>query len=160
MLTSNSIVTIIGSRVHCTHQPEKQMTSEFTEATTAWMRCVANSGSGNQMQELLTNLADQIDTMNAITKTRGPSATSFNSQVADLRPGESISKVRAVDPTITVARLPAEMPSIRTQARNAVAPAVTRAKELTGSSYTVETGDVIMPGGSMYVVVVITRLDD
>lgn len=136
------------------------MTMELTESEVADLRCLAGILKDTPTGRTLNQIADKIDDMTNTTKTRGPSAGSFNSQVAELRPGESISKVRAVDPTITVARLPAEMPSIRTQARNAVAPAVTRAKELTGAAYTVECGDVIMPGGSMYVVVVITRLDD
>lgn len=84
---------------------------------------------------------------------------SFNSQVLELSPGESVSKVRPLDPTITVQRLPAELPLIREQVRNSCAPAVKRAREQTGSTYSVEVGDVVMPGGSLYVVAVVTRKD-
>ena len=90
---------------------------------------------------------------------RGPRAGSFNAQVQELNPGESVSKVREVNPTMTVARLPVEMPEIRQQARNAVAPAVSRAKAITGGTYVVESGDVVTGAGSMYVVVVVKRVD-
>lgn len=101
---------------------------------------------------------EAIEEMN-MTKTnvRGPSAGSFNTQVIELNPGESVSKVRAVDPTIPISRLPDEMPAIRQQVRNACAPAVTRAKEATGGIYTVEVGDCLMFSGGFYVVAVVTR---
>lgn len=106
------------------------------------------------MIEELTD--DQIeDMMN--TKTRGPRAGSFNSQVAELNPGECVSKVRPVDPTTPVHRLPEELPTMRSQVRNACAPAVSRAKASTGGEYTVEVGDCIMPNGTMFVVAVVTR---
>ncbi len=92
------------------------------------------------------------------TSTRNPRPNSFNAQVADLQTGESVSKIRAIDPTTPVQRLPEELPSVRQQVRNACAPAVTRAKEQTGADYTVEVGDVVMPAGNFYVVAVVTRV--
>lgn len=84
---------------------------------------------------------------------------SFDSQVAALQIGESVSKVRAVDPTTTVERLPDELPEIRNQVRNACAPAVRRAKEINDRAiYTVEVGDAVMPSGRLYVVAIVTRL--
>jgi hypothetical protein len=83
---------------------------------------------------------------------------SFDSQVAALQIGESVSKVRAVDPTTTVERLPDELPEIRNQVRNACAPAVARAKQGSSAIYTVEVGDTVMPSGRLYVVAIVTRL--
>ncbi len=91
------------------------------------------------------------------TTTRAPRPGSFNSQVAELNPGECVSKVRPVEPTTSVQRLPQELPAMRTQVRNACAPAVSRAKATTGGEYTVEVGDCIMPNGTMFVVAVVTR---
>lgn len=111
----------------------------------------------------LNNIARKIDNMTAAANTtfntRGPRAGSFNALVQELNPGESVSKVREVDPTMTVARLPVQMPEIRQQARNAVAPAVSRAKAITGGTYVVESGDVVTGAGSMYVVVIVKRID-
>lgn len=77
-----------------------------------------------------------------------------------LAPGECVAQVRAVDQTMTVARLPEEMPALRQQLRNAVTPAVTRAKEATGNTYTIEVGDVQMPSGMLYAVAVVTHTND
>lgn len=88
---------------------------------------------------------------------RGPRAGSFNAQVIELNPGESVSKVRALDPTTSVSRLVDELPSVRQQVRNACSPAVARAKEMTGNTYSVEVGDCVMPNGTFFVVAVVTR---
>lgn len=107
------------------------------------------------IESLESHIEDTLANMN--TKTRGPRAGSFNSQVAELNPGECVSKVRPVDPTTPVHRLPEELPTMRSQVRNACAPAVSRAKASTGGEYTVEVGDCIMPNGTMFVVAVVTR---
>jgi hypothetical protein len=104
------------------------------------------------------NLTDD-DTMTQAIANRGPRAGSFNAQIQELNPGECVSKVRPVDPTLTIARIPDELPSLRQQVRNAVTPAVTRAREATGNTYSIEVGDLQMPNGSLYVVAVVTRVN-
>ena len=81
---------------------------------------------------------------------------SFQAQVLDLAPGESCSRVRSVDSTMPVSRLPEELPILRQQLRNSIAPAVKRATETTGHAYTVEVGETVMPGGTLYIVAVIS----
>ena len=138
------------------------MTTELTSQDAADLRLVATHFNPPTASRI-NHIAEKIDNMTATVATtfnaRGPRAGSFNAQVQELNPGESVSKVREVDPTMTVARLPFEMPEVRQQARNAVAPAVSRAKQITGGTYTVESGDVVMGNGSMYVVVVVKRVD-
>jgi hypothetical protein len=102
------------------------------------------------------NLTEDEAMTNAVA-TRGPRAGSFNAQIQELNPGECVSKVRPVDPTLTIARIPEELPSLRQQVRNSVTPAVTRAREATGNTYSIEVGDLQMPNGSLYVVAVVTR---
>ncbi len=111
---------------------------------------------GSVIQHLITTNQLKIVMSNNINA-RGPRPGSFNAQVQELNPGESVSKVRMVDVTMTVDRLPDEMPALRQQVRNSVAPAVARAKEIVGGDYTVEVGDVVMPSGKLYVVAVVTR---
>ena len=82
---------------------------------------------------------------------------SFDVQVRELKPGDICSKVRPVIPSTPVADLAAEMPKMRRQLRSTCMTAVTRAKKLTNAAYSVEVGDVVMPGGSMYVVAVVSR---
>lgn len=83
-------------------------------------------------------------------------SSSFQAQVLDLEPGDSCSRVRAVDSTMPVSRLPEELPILRQQLRNGIAPAVKRAGESTGRGYAVEVGETVMPGGTLYIVAVIT----
>lgn len=94
---------------------------------------------------------DTIDTPSAAT-------LSFPDQLRGLNPGESFSRVRAIDPTTPVSRLPDELPNLRQQVRNNCMPAIARATKTTGYTYTCEVGDVIMPAGNFYVVAVITRV--
>jgi hypothetical protein len=82
---------------------------------------------------------------------------SFASQVLDLAPGECASKARICDPTIEVSRLKDELPELRQQLRNSVAPAVRNAAEKTGASYGVEVGETITPSGNLYLVAIVTR---
>ena len=84
----------------------------------------------------------------------------FSAQVLALAPGESACRTKAIDQTMTVARFPEEMPALRQQLRNAVTPAVARAREATGNTYTIEVGDVQMPSGMLYAVAVVTRTND
>lgn len=97
--------------------------------------------------------------MSNTDKTRGPRTGSLHAQIAELNPGEVMSKARAFDPTTPISRIPDELPAMRQQVRNAVMPSVQRAKETTGGTYTVEVGDLIMPNGSCYVVAVVTRVN-
>lgn len=85
--------------------------------------------------------------------------SSFNAQVASLGPGESCAKVRPLDPTMTVARIPIDMPVIRQQVRNATMSAVARAREATGNQYGIQVGEAVMPDGGIYVVAIVTRKD-
>lgn len=84
---------------------------------------------------------------------------SFQAQVNALLVGEQASKVRAVNPKLPISKIPEELPALRQQLRNAVTPAVTRAKAQFGSSYSIEVGDMISPSGNYYVVAVVTRND-
>lgn len=98
-----------------------------------------------------TQLASML-TLNQQKKT-----SSFQAQVLDLSAGESCAKVRAVDPTTTVARLPEELSVLRQNLRNTIAPAVKRATDSTGNQYTVEVSDVVMPAGTLFIVGIVTR---
>jgi hypothetical protein len=91
---------------------------------------------------------------------RAPRPASFATQVLTLAPGESVCRIKPIDQTLTIARIPEELPAMRQQLRNAVTPAVTRAKEVTGATYAIEVGDVQMPSGMFYAVAVITRTND
>ncbi len=86
-------------------------------------------------------------------------SSSFAAVVLDLAPGESASRVRKVDGTMSVERLTDELPELRQQMRNAIAPAVKRASEQTGRTYSVEVGEMIAPKGTLYLVAVVTRTD-
>ena len=86
-------------------------------------------------------------------------APSFQAQVNALSIGESVSRVRPVNPKLKVSEIPEEMPGLRQQLRNAVTPAVTRAKATVGGSYSIEVGDFISPSGKFYAVAVVTRND-
>ena len=86
-------------------------------------------------------------------------APSFQAQVNALAIGESVSKVRAVNPKLPIGKIPEEMPALRQQLRNAVTPAVTRAKAATGGAFSIEVGDFISPSGKFYAVAVVTRND-
>lgn len=83
-------------------------------------------------------------------------SSSFQAQVLDLSPGESCSKVRAVDPSTPVGRLPDELSTLRQNLRNTIAPAIKRATDLTGHAYTAEVGETVMPGGTLYIVAIVT----
>lgn len=85
--------------------------------------------------------------------------TSFQAQVNALAIGESVSKVRAVDPKLRISQIADELPALRQQLRNAVTPAVTRAKAAVGGSYSIEVADMPTPSGNYYVVAVVTRND-
>lgn len=83
---------------------------------------------------------------------------SFNNAVLELAPGDAVSRIREVDPTIPVSRLSAELPEIHDQARNSVAQAVARARQANPRArYSVEVGDMITAGKSFYVVTVVKR---
>ena len=84
---------------------------------------------------------------------------SFQAQVNALPIGESVARVRPVNPKLQVSKIPEEMPALRQQLRNAVTPAVTRAKAATGGSFSIEVGDFISPSGKFYAVAVVTRND-
>lgn len=98
------------------------------------------------------------DFMNNMTRTTRPN--SFVDQIAGLKPGESISRVRGVDPTMTVERMPDEMPALREQVRNLCQPALARARQVVkDAEYTCEVGTMVMPAGSIFIVGVITRTE-
>lgn len=83
---------------------------------------------------------------------------SFQAQINDLEVGESCSKVRAVDPSLPVAELHEALPALRQQLRNVIAPAVKRATEQQPShTYATEVSEVLMPGGTLYIVAIVTR---
>ena len=87
-------------------------------------------------------------------------SSSFAAVVLDLAPGECASRIRKVDSTMSVERMAAELPELRQQMRNGVAPAIKRATEQTGRSYSVEVGEMIAPKGTLYMVAVVTCNED
>ena len=104
--------------------------------------------NGFNMDDFMSNMA------------RNTRPNSFVDQIAGLKPGESISKVRGVDPTMTVDRMPAEMPALREQVRNLCQPAMARARQVVkDANYTCEVGTMVMPAGSIFVVGVVTRTE-
>jgi len=107
--------------------------------------------------ELITKGAMR-DVTPKFTGTERPRMSSFNARVAEMVVGECAAKIRTVDNTCSVERLPAELPAIREQARNATTPAVTRAKQLNpGATYSIEVGDWLSPRGRLFVIAVVTR---
>ena len=110
-----------------------------------------------EFERLLDSIFGPTNSNHDIMANTQTKSSSFFAQVLDLAPGDSCSRVRPVDPTTSVERLPEELPEIKQQLRNACTPAVTNAKEKTGGTYSIEVGEVVMPKGRMYVLAVVTR---
>lgn len=90
--------------------------------------------------------------------TKGQRTSSFAAAVADLEVGQCTSRVTRVDPALTVYQLTTVLREMKDALRNNISSTVAAAKRKTDGAYSVELGDVVMPGGSMYVVAVVTRL--
>lgn len=120
-----------------------------------------NSLAGNRDSMTILGLVTRgamTDVTPKFTGTERPRMSSFNARVAELVVGECAAKIRTVDCTCSVERLPAELPMIREQARNATTPAVTRAKQINpGATYSIEVGDWLSPRGRLFVIAVVTR---
>jgi hypothetical protein len=82
---------------------------------------------------------------------------SFAAAVLDLEPGQSASRVHRVNPDMTVGEFTEQLKDIKEMMRNNVTYAVTAAKRRTMGTYCIEVGEVVMPGGTLYVVVVVSR---
>lgn len=109
-------------------------------------------------QTVMTLLSRAINPEAEPQAPRPRRTASFNAQVRDLGVGESVCKMRPVDPTCSVERLSAELPLMREQVRNSTTPAVTAAKrEIPGSRYSIEVSDLLTPSGRLFVCAVVTR---
>ena len=84
---------------------------------------------------------------------------SFDSQVAALKAGECVSKVRPIDPTETIEAIAQALPDLRVQMRNALAQPIARAKKRCGGQYSINVGETVMPDGSMYLVGIVKRTE-
>lgn len=84
-------------------------------------------------------------------------SSSFASVVSDLEVGESASRTHRLNDTMTLGELRDDMRELKEMLRNNTAPAVSAARRNTGGTYTIEVGETIMPGGSIYLVVVVSR---
>lgn len=93
-----------------------------------------------------------------VPEPRRAKQSSFAAQVMDLEVGQSASRVAAVTMTASLAQLQQDIPAQRDNLRNGCAPAVKRAKERVQGEYTTEVGVMTMPGMTMYVVAVVTRV--
>lgn len=90
---------------------------------------------------------------------KGQRTSSFAAVVTDLEVGQHASRVVRVDPNMKVGELTEGLRVIKDTLRNAISSTVAAAKRRTSGTYSIELGDVVMPGGSIFVVAVITRLD-
>ena len=88
-------------------------------------------------------------------------ASSFSAMVADLKPGESCSKV--VDVTIEYVENSTGRMELLNEARERLrsnnAPIIARAKVRTQGTYTQEVTQVVMPTGRLFLLAIITRQD-
>lgn len=85
--------------------------------------------------------------------------SSFSAQVADLQVGDTASRAVQIDGEHTLATFAESASLWRDQLRNTIAPAVKRAKARNADAeYTNEIGTMIMPGMSLYIVAVVTRV--
>lgn len=84
---------------------------------------------------------------------------SFASQVSALNPGESVSRIHSPNENLTLKELRAELSEMKAMVRNNTTPAVTAARRTTGGSYTIETSETITPGGSIFIVCIVTRIE-
>lgn len=84
-------------------------------------------------------------------------SSSFAAMVSDLEVGDSASRVHRINPDMTLEEVAENMSEMKDMMRNNAAPAVKAARTRTGGAYSIEVGDMVMPGGRMYLVVVVTR---
>lgn len=84
-------------------------------------------------------------------------AGSMKSQIEALDVGENASKVRSVNSIFTtLEEWITGASEERERLRNSLTSTVAKAKEITGGTYTIEVGDMIL-GNRLYLVAVITR---
>ncbi len=83
---------------------------------------------------------------------------SMKSQIEALEPGGYCAKLQQVDRDIVLSAFVQEAPQMREQLRNTLTSTVAKAKELTGGTYTIEVGDMIMRS-NLYLVAVISRVE-
>ena len=81
---------------------------------------------------------------------------SMKSQVEGLEPGECCSKVALVEPGMSLDGYAAEAPAMRERMRNGLTSTVAKAKELTGGTYSIEVGNMVL-GNRIYLVAVVSR---
>lgn len=89
---------------------------------------------------------------------KGQRTSSFAAAVMDLEPEQSTSRVLRVSLAVTVGQLNVVLRDMKENLRNAISPTVANAKKKTDGTYSIELGDVVMTGGSIYVLAVVTRL--
>lgn len=85
-------------------------------------------------------------------------SSSFAASVADLMVGETASRAVQLRPDIPLAEIASSIASLREELRNNVAPAVRRARESVGGTYTVEVEEVWTGRGNLFLVGFVTRV--
>lgn len=83
---------------------------------------------------------------------------SVKNQIEALEPGEFMSKPWLIAPESTFAAWAADSSNQRERLRNSLTSSVAKAKALTGGTYTIEVGDMLL-GGKMYIVAIVTRIE-
>jgi hypothetical protein len=83
---------------------------------------------------------------------------SMKSQIELLAIEEIASKARLVETGMTLGGYAMEAPAMRERMRNSLTSTVAKARELTGGTYTIEVGDMLV-GGKLYIVAIVTRTE-
>lgn len=83
-------------------------------------------------------------------------AGSMKSQIEALDVGDIASKLEAVDENLILLDYIHKAPEMRERLRNSLTSTVAKAKELTGGTYTIEVGEMVLRN-KLYLVAVITR---
>lgn len=92
------------------------------------------------------------------TPTTRKRSSSFNAVVADLEVGESASRAFKIDPDTTIGEIVEQRAATRAMLRNNVLAAMARAKTATGGDYSLDVGELVAHSGTMFNVVIVTRI--
>lgn len=83
--------------------------------------------------------------------------SSFSAQVQDLEVNQSACRVHRANPDMTLAEFTENLRDIKEMMRNNVASTMKLARQKTGGTYSSEVSEVVMPSGSIFVLLIITR---
>jgi hypothetical protein len=81
---------------------------------------------------------------------------SFVGSLAELKIGETASKISPIDPTMSLADVQANLTNFRATLRNNVTSSVRQASARSGGEYSVEVTDFVTPSGQWYVIALVT----